>query len=64
MRDNSSKIGLWFLSSAAPLINIYLCTMLNFNPLCTFQDMAQTGIHYEKKMFKKGVNYVNTQPIG
>ena len=22
--------------------------MFNFNPFCTFQDMAQTGIHYEK----------------
>jgi len=36
------------LSSAAPLINIYICTMFNFNSFCTFQDMAQTGIHYEK----------------
>jgi len=40
------------LSSAFPLINIYICIMFNFNPLCTFQDMAQTGIHYEKKMVK------------
>jgi len=24
--------------------------MFNFNPFCTFQDMAQTYIHYEKKM--------------
>ena len=30
------------------LINIYLCTTFNFNPFCTFQDMARTVIHYEK----------------
>jgi len=40
--------GLWFLSSALPLINIYVCTKFNFNPFCTFQDMAQTVIYYEK----------------
>jgi len=37
------------LSSALPLIYIYVCTKFNFNPFCTFQDMAQTEIHYEKK---------------
>ena len=42
------KIGLWFLSSALPLINIYVCTKFNFDPLCTFQDMTRTCIHYEK----------------
>ena len=42
------KIGLWFLSSALPLINIFVCTELNFNHFCTFQDMAQKGIHSEK----------------
>ena len=41
------KIGVWFLSSALPLINIYVCKF-NFNPFYTFQDMARTGIHYEK----------------
>jgi len=40
------KIVLWFLSYALPLIDIYVCTMFNLNPCCTFQDMAQTGIHY------------------
>jgi len=50
------------LSSAAPLINIYLCTMFNFNPFCNFQDMAQTG-HYGQKWLK-GDNYVHIQPIG
>ena len=34
------------MSSAFHLINIYVCTKFNFNPFCTFQDMAQTGIHY------------------
>ena len=42
------KIALGSLSSALPLINIYVCTKFNFNPFCTFQDMAQTGIYYEK----------------
>jgi len=51
------KIGLWFLSSALPLINIYVC---DFNPFCSFKDMAQTGIHYEKKWLW-GDNYVNIQ---
>jgi len=36
------------LSSVLPFINIYVCTKFNFNPLCTFQYMAQTVIHYEK----------------
>ena len=35
-------IGLYFLSSALPLINIYVCTKFHFNPFCTFQDMART----------------------
>ena len=42
------KIGLWFLSFALSLINIYVCPKFNFNPFCTFQDMARTGINYEK----------------
>ena len=28
------------MSSALPFINIYVCTKFNFNPFCTFQDMA------------------------
>jgi len=36
------------LSVALPLINIYVCTKLNFNPFCTFQDMAQTGFNMNK----------------
>ena len=39
------KIGLWFLSSALRLINIYVCIKFNFNPFCTFQDMARTRNH-------------------
>jgi len=36
------------LCTALPLIYIYLCTKFNLNPFSTFQDMAQTGIYYEK----------------
>ena len=36
------KIGLWFLSSALPLIYIYVGTKFNFNPFCIFQDMTKT----------------------
>ena len=42
------KMGLWFLSSVLPFINTYVCTKFNFNLFGTFQDMAQTVIHYEK----------------
>jgi len=44
MRDNSViyRVGLWF----------------HFNPICTFQDMAQTGIHYEKNEWLRGDNAV------
>jgi len=55
------KIGLWFLSSVLSLINIYVCTKFNFNPFCAFQGMAQIGIHYEKKKWLWGDNYVNIQ---
>ena len=41
--DVKCKIGLWFLSSVLPFINIYVCTKLNFNPICTFQDMTRTS---------------------
>ena len=37
------------LSSAIPLINIYVFTKFNFNPFCTFKDMAHIGIYYETK---------------
>jgi len=36
------------LPSAFALINIYVCTKFNFNPFSTFQDMARTGIYYDK----------------
>jgi len=36
------------LSSALPLINIYVWTEFNFDLFGTFQDMARTCIHYEK----------------
>jgi len=54
------KIGLWFVSSALPLIYIYLCTKYIFNPFCTFKDVAQTGIHY-KTQWLSGDNSVNIQ---
>ena len=44
------KIGLWLLSSALPLINIYVCTKFNFNPFSTLQDMVRISNHYEKKV--------------
>ena len=53
------KIGLWFLSYALPLINIYVCTKFIFNPFCTFQDMARTGVHYENNKWLMGDNSVN-----
>ena len=43
-------IRLWFLSSVLLLINIYVCTKLNFNLFSTFQDMARISNHCEKKM--------------
>jgi len=49
------------LSSVLPLININACTKFNFNPFCTFQDMAQTGIHYERNKWLWRDNYVNIQ---
>jgi len=49
------------MSSALPLINIYVCTKFNFNPFCTFHDMAQAGIHYENNKWLRGDNYVNIQ---
>jgi len=42
------KIGLWFLSTVLPIINIYVYTKCNFNPFSTFQDMARISNHYEK----------------
>jgi len=36
------------LPTALPFINIYVCTKFNLKPICTFQDMAQTGNHYQK----------------
>ena len=56
--DVKCKIGLWLLCSALPLINIYTCTTFIFNPFCTYQDMAQTGIHYKTKWLS-GDNSVN-----
>jgi len=42
------KIGLWFLSSVLPFINIYVCTKFNLNPFNTFQDIFRISNHYEK----------------
>ena len=33
--------------------NICVCTKFNFNPYCTFQDMARTGIYYGKNGYGK-----------
>jgi len=32
-KTSKIRIGLWFLSSVLPFINIYVCTKFNFNPL-------------------------------
>ena len=53
------KIGLWFLSSAFPLIFIYVCTKFNLNPFCTFQDVARTSKHYKTKWLR-GDNSVSS----
>jgi len=45
------------LSSALSLINIYVCTKFNFNPFCTFQDMARHAPIMKKWL--RGDNYVN-----
>ena len=47
--DVKCKTGIWFVSSAHPLINIYVCTKFHFKTFCTYQDMVQTGIHYKTK---------------
>ena len=43
------RVGLWFLCTALPFTAIYLKSKVYINPFCTFQDIAWTGIHYEKK---------------
>ena len=53
------KIRGWFLSSALPLINIYVCAKFNFNPFCTFKNMTWTHIHYEKNKWLRGDNTVS-----
>ena len=55
------KIGLWFLFCVLSPIYIYECTKFNFNPFCTFQDMARTDIHYENNEWLRGDNTVNIQ---
>ena len=35
--------------------------MFNYNPFCTLQDKAQTGIHYEKNKWLRGDNTVIIQ---
>ena len=54
------KTGLWFLSSALPLINIYVCIKFNFNPFVLFKIWPGTGIHYERNWLWGG-NPVNIQ---
>ena len=54
------RVGLRFLCTALPLTDIYLKTKFHFNPFCTFQDIDQTGIHYEKKWLR-GDNSINIQ---
>ena len=57
--DNSVNIQgkLWLLCTALSVI--YLYTKFHFNPLYSFQDMAQTGIHYEKWL--RGDNSITIQ---
>jgi len=50
------KIGLWFLSTALPLINIYVCTKFNFHPFCTSQNMGRTSNHNETRVLLKARN--------
>ena len=59
--EENCMIELWFLSSALPLINIYICTKFNFNLFGTFQDMVRTGIYYEKWLW--GDNSINIDMI-
>ena len=49
-----------FCTSSHSHLCIIVCTKFNFNPFCTFKDMAQTGIHYKAKCFSGG-NSVNIQ---
>ena len=48
INQNNNKVGVWLLSTALPLINIYVCSKFNFKPFGTFQDMTRTSNHYEK----------------
>ena len=41
-------VEVWLLTTALPLIVIYLSNKFPFNLFCTFQDMAQTSIHIQK----------------
>jgi len=54
------KVGLWLLSTALPLINIYVCTKFNFNPFCTFQDIARRATIMKNKWLW-GDNSINIQ---
>ena len=44
------KIGLWFLSSALPPINIYVCTKFNFNPFCTWYGQIKQPLWKIKRL--------------
>jgi len=48
------------MSSALPLIFIYICTKFNLNPFCTFQDMARTSNHINKTKWLRGDNSVSS----
>ena len=52
LRGDNYRIGLWFLCTARSLTAIYLYTKFYLNPFSTFQDMARTGIHYEKNKWE------------
>jgi len=45
--------------SALYLLNIYVCTMFNFNPICTFLDMTKTSNHYEKNGYGEITKEIN-----
>jgi len=46
-------VEVWLLTTALPLIVIYLSNKFPFNLFCTFQDMAQTSIHIQKNGWGK-----------
>ena len=61
MNQVNCKVGVWFLSSAFPLNNIYVWNKLNSNPFCIFQDVAKSGQMIIMKKWLKGDNSIHLQ---